>query len=487
MALMRSSLRWTLARLHRDHRRRQSRSLPDTVRLPLQTVAAVLCAYFAMRWLDHPDLSWAAFSALFVVRASMEGTATEAWTRVAGALVGVLIGVALVSWQPLDGDARWAIVAAGVGIMGVVAARWPILNYGLVTVAIITVEPDANLLGDAWGKSTAIMVGSLSGVLAALAVLPLSAGRQARQALARSLHALADSVDICAKTLLDCHAPQRQTRHRSVHPDAEAAREILLHTRLPRWSAHTDSHAVTKLLECVDGLWRTLPLLDRATERPLSEQACTRHAESFGALASAVRRDLRHMASLLNQRGSEPRPLACVPAREQLSWALFDEAAVSRALRPAPEDADEETAAGTEDGIEAAAEARPEAAVRTAGQARSDAAAYASSAAAADVLPAGVVEARPGASAEARSEAAAQAPAGIEAKAAAEGEKAARAGSAAVPDRATGQPSRCDAGAEADGKPRQDSATLLAYWAWDVLVQEVQTLHSQLRSQSRSR
>lgn len=54
----------------------------DGVRLPLQTVGAVLLAYAWMTWQRMPAVAWGAFSALFVVRATIEGTVTEAIARI---------------------------------------------------------------------------------------------------------------------------------------------------------------------------------------------------------------------------------------------------------------------------------------------------------------------------------------------------------------------------------------------------------------------
>src|SRR5690606_41265222 len=47
----------------------------DAVRLPAQTVIAVLCAYTIMRTLGMPEITWGAFSALYVGRASLDGAA----------------------------------------------------------------------------------------------------------------------------------------------------------------------------------------------------------------------------------------------------------------------------------------------------------------------------------------------------------------------------------------------------------------------------
>lgn len=317
-------IKQAVARLRRPFTRL---AVPDAVRLPLQTVIAVLCAYYVMRTLGLPDVSWGAFSALFVVRASLEGTAGEACARVAGALVGIVIGVALVAADPFPWPIPWTI-AIGVALMGVIAVRWPLLNYGLVTVAIITVEPGGDVLAGAWDKSLAIMVGSISGVLAALAVLPLSAGRQARFKLAESLDVLGDVLYECSATFVDCNAKPRFHARSTIEPAAEYAREMLHETRYSPLRGWAGAHGMKRVLQCVDALWRSLPILDRATGRPLSDQTCQRFGKSFSAMAEAYRDDLHRLAEDIRNPGQPAEAVHIHTALKRLEAVAGDEAAL---------------------------------------------------------------------------------------------------------------------------------------------------------------
>ncbi|WYX50944.1 FUSC family protein [Achromobacter xylosoxidans] len=149
----------------------------DGVRLPLQTVGAVLLAYAWMTWQRMPDVAWGAFSALFVVRATIEGTVTEAIARIVGAMAGVALGVGVVLLAAaMNLSIAWSIVAS-VGAAAFMSIRWPWLGYSLVTATILTVAPDDDILAGAASKTLAICVGSTSGILAAFTVLPLWAAR----------------------------------------------------------------------------------------------------------------------------------------------------------------------------------------------------------------------------------------------------------------------------------------------------------------------
>lgn len=274
----------------------------DSVRFPAQTVVAVLCAYYFMVGMQWPDVSWAAFSALFVVRANLEGTAGEATARIAGALAGIAIGVALA----MAGLPRWPFpwaVVAGVGIMGLIAVRWPLLNYGLVTVAVLTVAPDPDLLDGAWDKALAIMVGSLSGILGAALVLPRATEPHVRAQLAHSLRVLGKTVAARAGTFVDCNAQTRRGRQGSEEPAAQSARDILGQAR---WSPVKlfNRKETDRLLGRIDALWCAVPVLDSATRSPLSPAACKWLGDEARLLPEAFETDMRRAADMIETRRS---------------------------------------------------------------------------------------------------------------------------------------------------------------------------------------
>src|SRR5690606_32221699 len=260
----------------------------DSIRLPLQTAAAVLIAYLTMKHFKLPDMSWGAFSALFVVRASVEGTIGEAAARILGALVGVVLGVLLVAIAMASGLQLWSAIAVGVGAMAAISVRWPALSYGLVTVTVLTVLPMPAMAEGAWSKAVAIIIGSLSGIAAAMAVLPLSAPRRAYYDLADSIESFASVLRKCTATLTDCESEPRLAALLATEPACERARDMIAQARSARLDLLAASRVPVDLLDHVDQLWRTLPLIDRASKAPFSRNVCNRMGPLFDDVADTV-------------------------------------------------------------------------------------------------------------------------------------------------------------------------------------------------------
>src|SRR3989344_5206794 len=66
----------------------------DSARLAVQSAAAAAATWFVMQRLELPHTSWAVISALFVVQPSLDGTFTAALGRIAGTVVGTVVGLA---------------------------------------------------------------------------------------------------------------------------------------------------------------------------------------------------------------------------------------------------------------------------------------------------------------------------------------------------------------------------------------------------------
>ena len=296
----------------------------DSYRLSLQTVVAVVLAYGVTVAFRLPDLSWAAFSALFVVRGTLDGTLWEAASRVTGAVAGALLGVALLAWL----GTMWpqvAIMALGVGLMSLLVIRWPSLSYGLVTVAILTVAPEPDALGGAWDKVLAIITGSVSGVLASVIVLPSSARRRARHKLAESVEQLGTVLKDCAATFTNCEASPRLDSRSTVDPASEAARDLLMQASSSPLRGLRRARLGEDILRRVDELWRAVPVLDRATNTPLTANACHRLAPLFDDLAHAYCEDTRRLAQAIRAKAMDkPQPLDSVAHFAALGDALQD-------------------------------------------------------------------------------------------------------------------------------------------------------------------
>lgn len=283
----------------------------DSVRLPLQTVAAVLIAYLTMAHFGLPDLSWGAFSALFVVRASVEGTIGEAAARILGAFVGVALGVLAVAVVAFTDLPLLLAIAAGVGLMAAISLRWPSLSYGLVTVTVLTVLPAADMLEGAWSKTVAITIGSLSGIVAAVAVMPLSAPRRAYYDLADSIESFTGVLRKCTATLTDCKAEPRVTALLATEPACERARDMIAQARSARLDLLAASRVPADLLDHVDQLWRSLPLMDRASRTPFSSNVCTRMGTLFDDVADTIIEHIGRLAQAV--RTGDTATLSRIP------------------------------------------------------------------------------------------------------------------------------------------------------------------------------
>ncbi|WP_313622807.1 FUSC family protein [Achromobacter sp.] len=277
----------------------------DGVRLPLQTVTAVLLAYGWMTWRQMPDVTWGAFSALFVVRATVEGTVGEAGARILGAMIGVAVGVGL---APLAATghlpAPWSIVV-GVGIAACLSMRWPTLNYSLVTATILTVAPDADIVAGAVNKTLAIVVGSAAGILAAFAVLPLSARRSLRYNLAASLQIYGELLVEWAAALGEGRQRPRPRDKPAMERTRWRARDMATQSRaVPMQFMAWDSEAY-RLQDRIDELWLTVPLLERVGGVELTDNVCVRLGPVLDAVAAAARQQIDELAHAIRENGAE--------------------------------------------------------------------------------------------------------------------------------------------------------------------------------------
>lgn len=298
----------------------------DNVRLPLQTITAVLLAYGWMRWQQMPDLAWGAFSALFVVRATVEGTVGEAAARILGAIIGVALGIALVPLAAVTGlPAPWSIVV-GVGAAACLTLRWPSLNYSLVTATILTVTPDADLVAGAVNKTLAIVVGSAAGILAAFAVLPLSARHSMRYNLAASLQLYGELLVEWAAALNEGRERPRPRDKPALERAHWRAIDMARQSRsLPIDFVGRDTQA-QRLQERIEELWLTVPLMERVGGVQVTENVSRRLGPALHAVAQAAQRQIDGLARAIRERGADA-PLCCTRQQFAQLDAVVQEAA----------------------------------------------------------------------------------------------------------------------------------------------------------------
>jgi len=282
-------------------KRISARLQADEVRIPIQTASAVLMAYLATSFMNKEDVSWGVFSALFVVQASIGGTIGAALGRIAGAVLGAVIAVALVILLGAAED--WGTPIAlltGVGLMSFLAAKWPVLAYGLVTVTIIAVAPDFHVVEGAFRKVLAIAIGSSCGMIAAFAVLPVLARRTEQQYLAAALRHCGAYVLECTACLVRDKQNKDKATLDSIQWSIERARlmarEARIEEKTPAMGFSPFSQA---LLPEIERFAYTLTLVDRFSDRPMAETLCHDTKEALLDLAGAVRACLEQIADAI--------------------------------------------------------------------------------------------------------------------------------------------------------------------------------------------
>lgn len=295
----------------------------DTVRLPAQTVVAVLLAFGWMAGFGMADVTWGVFSALYVMRASVEGTVGEAVARVVGAFIGVALGVTLVLMT-----SNWALsplvaIIVGVGVAAYLSARWPTLSYSLVTVTIFTVAPGEDILADAFHKSIAIVIGSVSGIAAAMTVLPLSAQRSMR-------FNCAASIELYGDLLVEWAAALSEGRKRPGINEAPAMQRAQWRAKDMAYQSRAFPIVYLKrnrsgpLFDRLEALWRTVPLMERVGRIDLTENICQRLGPALDRLAAAAKEQIDALARAVRERRSASLDCCTKDAFQQLNDVVAD-------------------------------------------------------------------------------------------------------------------------------------------------------------------
>ncbi|HWL30413.1 MAG TPA: FUSC family protein [Burkholderiaceae bacterium] len=278
-------------------KRLRARLQQEEVRVPIQTAFAVLMAYFATSFIEPEDISWGVFSALFVVQSSIGGTISAALGRIAGAILGAVIAVALITFL---GDDDWAPLIAlllGVTLMSFLTAKWPLLAYGLVTVTIIAVAPDFRVVEGALRKVLAIAIGSICGMVAAFAVFPVLARHSEQEYLAAALRSCGAYMVECTTCLVGDKAKKDRKAQDAIQRSIERARHMAREARIEdKTPAMGLSPFSRSLLPEIERFGYTLTLVDRFSDKPISEGLCRVHKDALLELASAVGTHLDKMA-----------------------------------------------------------------------------------------------------------------------------------------------------------------------------------------------
>jgi uncharacterized membrane protein YccC len=285
----------------------------DPLRLAVQTATGAIVTYGAGRLLGLQEISWAMFSALFVVQASVGGTFGTAVSRVIGAGIGLVLGLACIF---LIGTGGWKTVlslALSVGTMSFIAGLKPSLSYGLVTVGMLVVAPGFEVIEGALEKTFAIALGSIVGAVVAATVLPLAAHRSADKHLGNAVRRCGDLLAASTESLLGKGDSNLQPIHSDIEGEIGKARAMTSQSQFGRTHRHAHRPLPRDLLREVEHLWYSLALIDRLTGKALPDGPRKKLEEPVVAATEACHAYLSHLGDAVAacERPDPPDDVRC--------------------------------------------------------------------------------------------------------------------------------------------------------------------------------
>lgn len=192
-----------------------------------QLALAVLAAYAISASLALPESLWAVMSALIVVRPNTGTTLSAGWARLAGTVLGTLVGIAGV-WLRHHGASLPVVTLAIVAGLAFASALVPLFTSAPIAALIVlssTAIPGHSVLQVAGLRGIEVGIGVLTGVLVSLALR--GAGATARfeaacPALLRRFGTLLDPGGNASGIETDIRAKLRELAVLAVSADSEA-------------------------------------------------------------------------------------------------------------------------------------------------------------------------------------------------------------------------------------------------------------------------
>jgi uncharacterized membrane protein YccC len=151
------------------------------LRLGVRVAVGGLLAFGVAHGIGLAQGYWAVFTAIIVMQASVGGSLSAALDYFVGTLGGAIYGVIVALIIPIDRlDTLALALAVSLGPLAFLAALRPSFRVAPITAAIILIIPGTQQTGiwdPAIGRVIEIAIGSVSGVLVSLFVLPTRAHR----------------------------------------------------------------------------------------------------------------------------------------------------------------------------------------------------------------------------------------------------------------------------------------------------------------------
>jgi uncharacterized membrane protein YccC len=231
-----------------------ARQRRDMLRIGLQTALAAAATYGAATWLGLPQVSMAVISALFTIQISADASFAGALGRLAGAVIGIALGLAA-TWT--TGPVLVGLVLA-VALANAVAAVRPGLRYAAVTAAIVALDPSPEIRG-ALETAALVLIGTVAGFAASLAVFPVFDRNRAADMLRNTLADCATLLELIAG---GAERERREALHGRFLGHLQTVRARIAQSRFRLRAA--EGTRLRRAADAVESLWHTLVVLDRA-------------------------------------------------------------------------------------------------------------------------------------------------------------------------------------------------------------------------------
>ena len=288
------------------------------LRLCVRTTAAGVLAFVLASVTNLPQGYWAVLTAVIVVQASVGGSLKATIDRLIGTVGGAACGgVVALLIPPTGGVERGEALAVALAPVALLAALNPSFRVAPVTAVIVLLSPTSEHAGpiaSALERILEIVLGSMVGLGASLAILPARAHGLVTRASGSVLALLADLLPDLFKALVGqsnaARVMQLQDSVRAALARLESVATEAKHERRSRLSNELDPDPLVRTLLRLRG---DLVMIARAGAEPLTEGVIARLDASFADVSSVTEDHLRAIGDALVKR-RKPPPLRSVEA-----------------------------------------------------------------------------------------------------------------------------------------------------------------------------
>lgn len=297
------------------------------LRLSVRITVAALLAFLLSRLLVLPQGFWAVITAIVVVQASVGGSLKAALHRLIGTIGGAVYAAAVATLAHRLGSGPVLALLVALAPLALLAAFRQSFRVAPVTAAVVLLSPTGQAVAPALfalERVFEIAVGSATGLLASLLVLPARAHGLLTDAAARVLALQAKMVPLLLKGLEGTRDPAALQRlHDRIRAAMAALEDLGGEAKRERASHLTDEPDPGPLLRTLRRVRHDLVMIGRACAEPLPEPAASRLAPPLDALGRATTAFLGATGAALAQRTASPISLdALEPALEGYRAAM---------------------------------------------------------------------------------------------------------------------------------------------------------------------